>query len=79
MWWDRIDFNALSTISLILVKILSRDAFLSDISNIHVSISERCGKLKLAYFSGSITVFSIIETIANDIITNENKEIKEII
>ena len=32
------------------------------------SISERCGKLKLAYFSGSITAFSIIETIANDII-----------
>ena len=39
----------------------------SDISNIHVSILERCGKLKLKYFNGSITAFPIIETIANDI------------
>ena len=31
------------------------------------SISERCGKLKLCYFNGSITAFPIIETIANDI------------
>ena len=51
-----------------MVKILSRDVFFFDISNIHVSISEWCGKLKLAYFSGSISVFPIIETIANDII-----------
>ncbi len=54
-------------ISLILAKIPSRDAFPSDISNIHASISERCGKLKLCYFNGSITAFPIIETIANDI------------
>ena len=54
-------------ISLILVKIPSRDVFLSDISNIHASILERCGKLKLCYFNGSIIVFLIIETIANDI------------
>ena len=51
-----------------LIAILpSRDAFPSDISNIHVSILERCGKLKLKYFNGSITAFPIIETIANDI------------
>ena len=43
-------------------KIPSRDAFPSDISNIHASISERCGKLKLCYFNGSITAFPIIET-----------------
>ena len=54
-------------ISLILAKIPSRDAFPSDISNIHASILERCGKLKLCYFNGSITAFPIIETIANDI------------
>lgn len=54
-------------ISLILGKIPSRDAFPSDIFNIHASILERCGKLKLCYFNGSITAFPIIETIANDI------------
>jgi len=54
-------------ISLILAKIPSRDAFPSDIPNIHASISERCGKLKLCYFNGSITASPIIETIANDI------------
>ena len=54
-------------ISLILAKIPSRDAFPSDISNIHAAILERCGKLKLCYFNGSITAFPIIETIANDI------------
>jgi F-type H+-transporting ATPase subunit alpha len=54
-------------ISLILAKIPSRDAFPSDIFNIHASILERCGKLKLCYFNGSITAFPIIETIANDI------------
>ena len=36
-------------ISLILAKIPSRDAFPSDIFNIHASILERCGKLKLCY------------------------------
>ena len=54
-------------ISLILAKIPSRDAFPSDIFNIHASILERCGKLKLCYFNGSITAFPLIETIANDI------------
>ena len=54
-------------ISLILSKIPSRDAFPSDIFNIHASILERCGKLKLCYFNGSITASPIIETIANDI------------
>jgi len=54
-------------ISLILAKIPSRDAFPSDIFNIHASILERCGKLKLCYFNGSITASPIIETIANDI------------
>ena len=29
---------------------------------------ERCGKLKIQYFNGSISAFPIIETIANDII-----------
>ena len=53
-----------------MAKIPSRDAFPSDISNIHVSILERCGKLKLKYFNGSITAFPIIETIANDIISS---------
>ena len=54
-------------ISLLLSKIPSRDASPSDISNIHASIPERCGKLKLCYFNGSITASPIIETIANDI------------
>jgi len=54
-------------ISLILSKIPSRDASPSDIPNIHASILERCGKLKLCYFNGSITALPIIETIANDI------------
>ena len=42
----------------------SRDAFPSDISNIHVSILERCGKLKLKYFNGSITAFPIIDLLS---------------
>ena len=47
-----------------LIAILpSRDAFPSDISNIHVSILERCGKLKLKYFNGSITAFPIIDSL----------------
>ena len=54
-------------ISLILTKIPSRDAFPSDIFNIHASILERCGKLKNTYWNGSISGFPIIETIANDI------------
>ena len=47
-------------ISLILAKIPSRDAYPSDIFNIHASILERSGKLKSGYFSGSITAFPII-------------------
>lgn len=54
-------------ISLILNKIPSRDAFPSNIFNIHASILERSGKLKLDYFNGSITALPIIETINNDI------------
>ena len=54
-------------ISSIPAKIPSRDASPSDISNIHASILERCGKLKLCYYNGTITAFPIIETIANDI------------
>ena len=61
-------FKSYRQISSILAKILTRDVFFSDISNIHSSILERCGKLKLCYFNGSIMSFSIIETIANDII-----------
>ena len=53
-------------ISSIPAKIPSRDASPSDIPNIHASISERRGKLKIAYFSGSISASPIIETIAND-------------
>ncbi len=54
-------------ISSILPKIPSRDAFPSDIFNIHASILERGGKPKTSNFNGSITSFPIIETIANDI------------
>ena len=54
-------------ISSIPAKIPSRDASPSDIPNIHASILERCGKLKLDYLNGSITASPIIETIANDI------------
>ena len=54
-------------ISSIPAKIPSRDASPSDIPNIHASILERCGKLKLCYYNGTITAFPIIETIANDI------------
>ena len=53
-------------ISSILAKIPSRDASPTDISNIHASISERGGKLKLTYLMGSITASPITETIAND-------------
>ncbi len=54
-------------ISSILPKIPSRDAFPSDIFNIHAPILERGGKPKPSNFNGSITSFPIIETIANDI------------
>jgi len=54
-------------ISLILGKIPSRDAFPSDIFNIHSSLLERCGKLSVIYFGGTISAFPIIETINSDI------------
>ncbi len=54
-------------IILILSNIPSRDSFPSYIFNIHDSILERAGKLKLCYFDGSITASPIIETIATDI------------
>ena len=54
-------------IALIQHKIPSRDAYPSDILNIHSSLSERCGKLKYCYFGGSISAFPIIETINSDI------------
>lgn len=57
-------------LSLILGKIPSRDAFPSDIFNIHSSLLERCGKLSYYcnnYRYGSISSFPIIETINSDI------------
>jgi len=45
----------------------SRDAYPSDISNIHSSISERVGKIRMNYLGGSITAFPIIETNNRDI------------
>jgi F0F1-type ATP synthase alpha subunit len=54
-------------ISLILAKIPSREAFPSDIFNIHSSLLERCGKLSAIYFGGSISSFPLIETINSDI------------
>ena len=53
--------------SLLLNKLPSRDAYPSDIFNIHSSLLERCGKLKPCYFGGSITSLPIIETINADI------------
>ena len=41
-------------ISSIPAKIPSRDASPSDIPNIHASILERCGKLKLCYYNGIV-------------------------
>ena len=54
-------------ISLLLGKIPSRDAYPSDIFNVHSSLLERAGKLRLDYKGGSITAFPIIETINSDI------------
>jgi len=54
-------------ISLILGKIPSRDAFPSDIFNIHSSLLERCGKLNFIFFGGTISAFPIIETVNSDI------------
>jgi len=54
-------------ISLILAKIPSRDAFPSDIFNVHSALLERCGKLSAIYFGGTISAFPIVETINSDI------------
>jgi len=54
-------------ISLIIGKIPSRDAFPSDIFNVHSSLLERCGKLRSDFGGSSITGFPIIETINSDI------------
>ena len=54
-------------IALITGKIPSRDAFPADIFNVHSSLLERGGKLRTTYFSGSITIFPIVETINSDI------------
>jgi hypothetical protein len=54
-------------LSLILGKIPSRDAYPSDIFNIHSSLLERSGKLKCSYGGGSVTAFPIIETSNCDI------------
>lgn len=54
-------------ISLIPAKIPSRDASPADISNIHPSLLERCGKLNFRYFGGSISASPAIETINPDI------------
>jgi len=54
-------------ISLIIGKIPSRDAFPSDIFNVHSSLLERCGKLRSDFGGASITGFPVIETINSDI------------
>lgn len=55
-------------ISSILGKIPSRDAYPSDIPNIHSSLPERSGKLSASYFGGgSISSFPITETINPDL------------
>jgi hypothetical protein len=59
--------KAYRQISLLLGKIPSRDAYPSDIFNVHSSLLERAGKLRLDFFGGSITAFPIIETINSDI------------
>jgi F-type H+-transporting ATPase subunit alpha len=51
-------------ISLIQGRVPGRDAYPSDIFNIHSALLERCAKLK---YSGTITGFPIIETINSDI------------
>jgi len=54
-------------ISLIIGKIPSRDAFPSDIFNVHSALLERCGKMRFEFGNGSCTGFPIIETINSDI------------
>ena len=54
-------------ISLLVGKIPSRDAYPSDIFNIHSSLLERGCKINYNCFGGSISCFPIIETINSDI------------
>jgi F-type H+-transporting ATPase subunit alpha len=54
-------------VSLLLGRVPSRDAYSSDVFNIHSSLLERSGRLRLNYFGSSITSFPIIETINSDI------------
>ena len=59
--------KAYRQISLLLGKIPSRDAYPSDIFNVHSALLERVGKLRLDFLGGSITAFPVIETINSDI------------
>jgi F-type H+-transporting ATPase subunit alpha len=59
--------KAYRQISLLSSIIPSRDAFSSNIFNIHASLLERSGKLSTKYVSSSITAFPIIETINSNI------------
>jgi F-type H+-transporting ATPase subunit alpha len=54
-------------VSLLLGRVPSRDAYSSDVFNIHSSLLERSGRLRLNYFGSSITSFPVIETINSDI------------
>jgi len=54
-------------ISLILGKLPGRDAYPSDIFNIHSSLLERVSINNMKYGGGSITCFPVIETINSDI------------
>ena len=62
-------FNAKSyrQIPSLIGKIPSRDAYPADVFNIHSSLLERCGKIRMNYFNGTITAFPVIETINCDI------------
>jgi len=51
---------------LIIGKVPSRDAFPSDIFNVHSSILERSGRLN-PLMRGSVTSLPIIETVNSDI------------
>ena len=52
---------------LIQAKIPSRDAYPTDISNVHSSLLERCSKPNNSINSGTITALPIVETINDDI------------
>jgi len=54
-------------VSLLLGRVPSRDAYSADVFNIHSSLLERSGRLRLNYFGSSITALPIIETINSDI------------